>query len=105
MQELHRPRTFRTCDRLQRPCAKSKEVWPNVLLTRLVHRSDEPTGVGRGAGRPSVSQPRLPLQPDKPAGGGLTIFPAGVVFDRWALHRIAPTSARLPLLDARTTVV
>ncbi|MGO8746445.1 MAG: hypothetical protein ACLQNE_10685, partial [Thermoguttaceae bacterium] len=28
--------------------------------------SDEPTGVGRGAGRPSVSQPRLPLQPDKP---------------------------------------
>ncbi len=44
--------------------------------------SNEPTGVGRGEGRPSVSQPRLPLQPDKPAGGGLTIFPAGVVLDR-----------------------
>ena len=39
--------------------------------------SDEPTGVGRGGGRPSVWQPRLPLRPDKPAGGGLTIFPAG----------------------------
>ncbi len=53
-----------------------------MSLTRLLHRSDEPTGVGRGEGRPSVSQPRLPLQPDKPAGNGLTIFPAGVVFDR-----------------------
>jgi hypothetical protein len=82
MQELHRPRTFRTRDRLRRPCAKNKEVWPNVSLTRPLHRSDEPTGVGRGAGRLSVSQPRLSLQPDKPAGGGLTIFPAGVVFDR-----------------------
>ena len=82
MQELHRPRTFRTRDRLRRPCAKNKDVWPNVSRTRLLHRSDEPTGVGRGEGRPSVSQPRLPLQPDKPAGGGLTIFPAGVVFDR-----------------------
>ena len=53
-----------------------------MSLTRLLHRSDKPTGVGRGEGRPSVSQPRLPLQPDKPAGGGLSIFPAGAVFDR-----------------------
>jgi hypothetical protein len=81
MQELHRPRDFRTRDRLLRPCAKNKEVWPSVSLARLPHRSDEPTGVGRGEGRPSVSQPRLPLQPDKPAGGGLTIFPAGAEFD------------------------
>ena len=57
MQELHRPRTFRTRDRLRRPCAKNKEVWPNVSLTRLLHRSDEPTGVGRGPGRhPSRNQ-------------------------------------------------
>ena len=44
--------------------------------------SKEPTGVGHGEGGPSVSQPRLALQPDKPAGGGLTTLPAGVVFDR-----------------------
>ena len=75
--------------------------------TRLLHRSDEPTGVGRGEARPSVSQPRLPLQPDKPAGGGLTVFAAGVVFDRsghppnCACVRTAVTGASLPAFRTR----
>ncbi|MGO8750275.1 MAG: hypothetical protein ACLQNE_30390, partial [Thermoguttaceae bacterium] len=81
-------------------CGDSSPLWPMWKTQREVRgalarrargpyqsgnelpHSKEPAGVGRGAGRPSVWQPRLPLQPDKPAGGGLTIFPAGVVFDR-----------------------
>ena len=69
MQELHRPRTFGTRDRLRRPCAKNKEVWPNVSLTRLLHRSDEPTGVGRGDGR-AVRLATKTSAPAGQAGGG-----------------------------------
>ena len=58
----------------------------HALSLRALRSQAEPgnegCGVGRGEGRPCVWQPRLPVQPDKPAGGGLTIFPAGVVFDR-----------------------